>query len=192
MLIVPHAFGLSELLGQIRISKSYIFSLFLVLSCDSPVSSIFPDIVFLFHELNEVCRIGIGLELLKDLIEVRLILVLPIVCVNAHIYFHLRVERAHVVTHFVHHEVVSLRLNCILIIFQLSGEKISLSVLKLHRLLLLLRFRDQAFRNGLDHATICDLVRVHKPHVVTVVSDKLSVHLKDFNPAHFLEIVANL
>ena len=117
MLIVPHAFGLSELLGQIRISKSYIFGLFLVLSCYCPVSSIFAYIVFLFHELNEVCRIGIGLELLKDLIEVGLVFILPIVCVNAQINFHLRVECAHVVTHFVHHEVVSLRLDRILIIF---------------------------------------------------------------------------
>jgi len=68
MLIVPHAFGLCELLSQISVSESYVFSLFLVLSCDCPVTSIFADIVLLFHELNEVCRISIGLKLLKYLI----------------------------------------------------------------------------------------------------------------------------
>lgn len=145
MLIVPHAFGLGELLSQIRVSESYIFSLFLVLPCDCPVTSIFADIVLLFHELYEVCRISIGLELLKYLIEVRLILVLPIVGVNAHINLHLSVELAHVVAHLVHHKVVSLSFNRILVIFQLSGEKVSLCVLKLHRLFLFLCFRYQAF-----------------------------------------------
>jgi len=145
MLIVPHAFGLGELLSQIRVSESNVFSLFLVLSCDCPVSSIFADIVLLFHELNEVCRVSIGLELLQDLIEVRLVLIFSIVSINTHIDLHLGVELAHVVAHLVHHEVVSLRFNRILVIFELSREEVSLRVLELHRLFLFLRFGDQAF-----------------------------------------------
>ena len=111
---------------------------------------------------------------------------------KAHVILHLGVVFTHELLHAICHVVLSLLLNSILILLQLASEQICLLVLKQSALLLSLFYRSETFHVFLVDAPVVDTIGVGEPDVVTVVSDKLSLHLENLNLANLLQVVAHL
>ena len=145
MLRVSDASSLRKLLGKICIFKCSVLLLFLILARYGSVPSVFAYVIFFLHKLYEVGRICVCLELYEDLIKWRLVLIFTVVVIHSHFKLHFRVKLTHVVSHFVHHIIISFGFNRILVIFKLPCEQVSLSILKLHGLFLFFSFINQAF-----------------------------------------------
>ena len=121
-----------------------------------------------------------------------MILILSQTCIDSHLFFHLIVVSGHVISHPVHHEVLSLSLESLLIVAKLSCKQVCLLVFKLLRLLLSFFVILEA--HNLIHvstASILNLTCINEPHVVTVVSDELSLHLKYFDLSYLLQVVTH-
>ena len=63
--VVAHVLGGLEVLGQLRLLKSFIFKLALVLASDGSVATAFAHIVFFGQK---VCEVG-GVHIRSDLLE---------------------------------------------------------------------------------------------------------------------------
>ena len=110
------------------------------------------------------------------------------------IAFHLRVVFRHELPHLVRHVVLSLSLNRVFIVLQLTSEQISLGLLVLSFVLVLeLLFAVESFAEWvvLD-AAIGDVIRVSEPNVVAVVAHKFRVHFQNLDASDFLQVVADL
>ena len=127
------------------------------------------------------------------MLKLRVVLILPLILVNSHLFLHVLVVISHEVSHFVHYLVLTLYLNCLLVVLQLSSEQVRLRILEGNRLLLSFRLVSEA-RDLVEvlAATILDLIGVAKPDVILVISDEFNVHLKDLNLADLLQVVCYL
>lgn len=136
------------------------------------------DIVLLLHEVDEILMVHVRFQLLEDGVKLGLVLVLSLVIVESHLALHLTVVLRHEFFHPVHHVVLSLSFDRLLIVLQLSREEVSLGVLELQSLLLCLSLVNVARDfEQVGARTVLDLVGVDKPNVIFVVSDKLARHL---------------
>ena len=191
--VVANLASALEMLRQIGIIKCLIILLFLHFARDSLVSCVLSNIVLFPQELCKIHWVTIRLELLQNLLKLWLVLVLSQISMDAHLFFHLVVVGCHEITHLVHHVVLTLGLNGLLVVSQLSREQVSLLILELLSLLLSLFVVFEA--HDLVHvptASVVNLVCVHKPDVVAVVTNELCLHLKDLYLAHLLQVVADL
>ncbi len=192
-LVVSNLASALEVLCKIGLIECIIFLLLLNSACDSLVPCIFTNIVFFAQELCKIHRVTIWPELLQDLFKLGLVLIFAQVGMNAHLSLHLIVVGGHEVAHLVHHVVLALCLNRLLVVAQLPRKQVRLLVLELLSLLLSLLIVFEA--HDLVHvaaASIVDFLSVHEPHIVAVVPDKLSLHLKDLDLTDLLEVVADL
>ena len=89
MLILSDASSLCELFGQVCISECGIFLLFLVLARNGSIPGIFSNVVFFLHELDEIGGVSVCLELLKHLVERRLVLIDTVIVIHTHFKLHL-------------------------------------------------------------------------------------------------------
>ena len=120
--------------------------------------------------------------MLEHLLKLWIVLILSLVLVNSHFFFHLIVVISHEVTHFVHDLVLALCLDRLLVVLQLSRKQIRLRVLEGDCLLLSFCLASKAWDLvEILAATILDLVGVDKPDVILVISNEFSVHLQDLN-----------
>lgn len=111
---------------------------------------------------------------------------------KAHVILHFRVVFTHELLHAISHVVLTLLLNCILILLQLTCEQVRLLVLEQSALLLSLLYCSETFHILLVDAPVVDTIGVGEPDVVTVISDKLGLHLEYLNLANLLQVVAHL
>ena len=171
-----------EVICKIGLFKCFLFLLFVHLSRNGFVPYILLNIILLVHELYEIGWVHIWFQLLKHLFKLWIVLVLSLVLINTHLFFHLIVVIRHEITHFVHYLVFALGLDCLLIILQLSREQISLRILECNGLLFSLCLVGKA-RNLVKilASTILDLVGIDEPDIILVISEELNMHLKDFD-----------
>ena len=162
------------------------------LSRDRLVSHILLNIVLLLHELDEVCRVHIRLQLEEHLVKLGLILVFSMILINAHLLLHITVVLGHERLHLAHNLILTLGLYRFLVILQLSCKQIGLRILKLDCLLfsfcLISKSGDLI---EIFESTILDLVCIDKPYIVLVILEELSMHLENLYLSHFLEVVAD-
>ena len=127
------------------------------------------------------------------MLELGVVLVFAIIGVDSHFFLHFIVIASHKISHLVHDVVFPLSLNSVLIVFQLASEEVGLGILELDRLLLGLFLAGEAWDQVQVLApTVLDLVGISKPHIVAVVTNELSRHLKDLYLPDLLKVVANL
>ena len=140
------------------------------LAFDGLIPHILLNIIFFIHELDKVCWVHIWFQLLQDLVKLRMLFVLTIILINAHIFLHFIIVIGHEISHLAHDLVFSLSLNGLLVVLQLSREQISLSILKLSCLLFSLGFvRKPRNLRQVPASPVLDFICVDEPNIVIVV-----------------------
>ena len=114
------------------------------------------------------------------------------VVAKAHVILHFSVVFTHELLHAISHVILSLLLNRILILLQLASEQVCLLVLEQGSLLLCLLYCSETLHILLVDAPVVDAIGVGEPDVVTVISDKLGLHLEYLNLANLLQVVTHL
>ena len=190
--MISDRIGALEVICQLRLLKLLVFLLLVHLAGNGLIPHILLYVVLLVHELDEVGRVHIWLQLLKHLLQLRIVLILSLILVDPHLSLHLVVVVGHEISHLVHHLVLLLGLDRLLVVLQLAGEEICLRILERYGLLLGLGLVSKAgdLVEVLASAVL-NFVGVDEPNVILIIPDKLSMHLQDLNLTDFLKVVAD-